>query len=409
MPELRPFHGIRYASSAEMKDLICPPYDVISADEQARLHDRHPHNAVRLELARSGAGAEKYRDVASTFEAWLDEAVLSADEEECLYVYRQDFVSPTGKRCRVAGVIGALRLEPFGGSSGILPHERTMPGPIEDRLALMRACPVNISPIYSIYRGNGGLVSFYESLESRPPEIEFADDDGTRQRLWVIRAGAEIEMLTDAVRAGPLVVADGHHRYETALAYHKENRDAPGGHDAMMCFCVDADAENLVVLPYNRALRTAIPAGDLRRRVEERFAARTPAGDGTAELDGSKADHPFLFLFADGPLLAEVSADEVAPALGDRADAWKRLDVVALHESMLLGLLPEGIDELKFATDRSEIVDLVASHGWTAGILLRALDPVQVVEVARSGERMPQKASYFWPKAATGMVFRSLR
>lgn len=409
MPELRPFHGIRYASSAEMKDLICPPYDVISADDQARLHHRHPHNAVRLELALGGAGGEKYRDVAATFRAWIDAGVLLSDEDECLYVYRQDFVGPSGRQCRVAGVVGALRLEPFGGPSGILPHERTMPGPIEDRLTLMRALPMNISPIYSIYRGGRTLASFYESLEHRSPENSFTDDAGTLHRLWVIRHPAEIAPLADSVRDGPLVVADGHHRYETALAYHKESEGTPGGHDAMMCFCVDADAEDLVVLPYNRALRTAVPAEELRRRIKNRFAVTTPADDGLPELDGSGADHPFLFLFADGPLLAEVTAGEVASAIGDRADAWRRLDVVALHESVLPELLPEGIEEMRFATDRSEIADLVSNRGWTAGVLLRALDPVQVVEVARSGERMPQKASYFWPKAVTGIVFRSLR
>ncbi|HEV3472458.1 MAG TPA: DUF1015 domain-containing protein, partial [Actinomycetota bacterium] len=152
MPRLEPFAGIRY-SSTELRDLICPPYDIISPDLQHRLYDRDPRNAVRLELAR-GEGEERYRSAAATFDEWLDDGTLTVDEPS-LYVYRQDFVGPDGDRRRVVGVIGALTLEPFGRDAGVLPHERTMPGPKKDRLALMRACPVNVSPIYAIYRGSG--------------------------------------------------------------------------------------------------------------------------------------------------------------------------------------------------------------------------------------------------------------
>ncbi|MGH2557107.1 MAG: DUF1015 domain-containing protein, partial [Actinomycetota bacterium] len=238
VPELSPFHGIRYAGGSDLRRLVCPPYDIISPEEQAKLYARHPHNAVRVELpfseAPDEAEEERYRRADRHFRNWLDEGVLVGDEEGGLYVYRQDFVSRSGTRRRVSGVVGALRLEELGAASGILPHERTMPGPIEDRLALLRACPVNISPIYAIYRAGGGLRPYLDSLEDRPPQARFPDEHGTLHRLWSITAPAELELLGEAVATGPLVIADGHHRYETALAYRDEN---PGAEptDAVMC------------------------------------------------------------------------------------------------------------------------------------------------------------------------------
>ena len=407
MPELRPFKGIRYSSSAELKDLTCPPYDVISPDEQTRLHERHPHNAVRLELARPEGGAEKYRNVATTFEEWLADGVLVPDETPALYVYRQDFEAPDGSRRRVAGVLGALELEPFGEDSGVLPHERTMAGPKEDRLALMRSLQMNVSPIYAIYRGGGELSPFLDALENRPTEARFADDSGILHRLWVITAPAEIAMLSDALRPGPLVIADGHHRYETALAFHEEQGDKPGDHGSIMCFCVDADSEGLVVLPYNRAVRAEIPGPELDERLGSIFGAQQVNDNHQEALARSSAEHPLVFVTEAGDRLVEITDAQVTQIVGERHPAWRALDVVALHEVVLPALFP-GLDiELTFSKDPAHIRELV-SEGWSAGVLLRAISAAAIVDVAGSGERMPQKASYFWPKAVTGLVFHSL-
>jgi uncharacterized protein (DUF1015 family) len=280
--------------------------------------------------------------------------------------------------------------------------------PIEERLALMHALPVNISPIYAIYRGGGGLTPYLESLEHRPPLARFADDHGTLHRLWRIEARGETAMLGEALRGGPLVIADGHHRYETALAYSRA-QPAPGDHSAVLCFCVDADAEDLVVLPYHRALRGPVGAAQLLERLAERYPTkRLDPEEGEAALESSTADHPFLWHSRAGDALAEVSDRDVAERVGNRDPAWRDLDVVALHEAVFPAVLPEGIAELRFSKDRDEIRRLVDRDGFDAGVLLRPLDAAQVVEVARSGERMPQKASYFWPKALTGLVFRTL-
>ena len=406
MPELKPFKGIRYSSSADLKLLTCPPYDVISPEEQEELYQRHPQNAVRLELARSEGEAEKYRNVAATFEKWLADGVLQRDGTDCLYVYRQDFEAPDGSLRRVAGVLGALQLEPFGRDSGVLPHEQTMAGPKKDRLALMNALPVNVSPIYAIFRGAGGLSPFYDALENRPTDARFADASGILHRLWVIKAPAEIEMLQAALRPGPLVIADGHHRYETALAYHEQHADEPGDHAAIMCFCVDADAEGLVVLPYHRAAR-APGEPDVTTMLEDAFEVRPLDGTHEEVLAASTADHPLVFITDKANSLVEITDKEVVEVVGERHPAWRALDVVALHQVVLPRLMPGVELELSFSKDAEHIRSLITDD-WTFGVLLRALSAADIVDVASSGERMPQKASYFWPKAVTGLVFHSL-
>ncbi|MDP9068064.1 MAG: DUF1015 domain-containing protein [Actinomycetota bacterium] len=411
MPTLRAFRGIRYATS-ELGAVVCPPYDVISPEEQSRLYERHEHNAVRLELARTdGEGTERYAQVQTTFTRWVDEGVLAEEDVDALYVYRQDFSTEDGALHRVAGVLGALELEAFGRDSGVLPHERTMAGPKEDRLALMRACPVNISPIYAIYRGGGGIAPFLTSLENRPPQARFQDEAGILHRLWVITAPAEREMLAGAVARGPLVIADGHHRYETALAFHEEQRarEASGDHGSILCFCVDADSEDLVVLPYHRALRAPASKQAIAKVLTERFAAEpVDAQQASSVLERDDADHSFVFAFADGSYLARVGDADVIAAAGPRHASWRALDVVALHEVVLPAVLGEAEPELRFSRDANEILASVRAGEWDAGILLRAVAARQVVDVASSGERMPQKASYFWPKAVTGLVFHSL-
>lgn len=412
MPNLRAFRGIRYAATDDVGDLVCPPYDVISPEEQEQLYARSEHNAVRLELARTEEeGDSKYAQVGRLFRQWVHEGVLVTEDTEALYVYRQDFSTPDGSRHRVAGVIGALELEQFGDSSGVLPHERTMAGPKKDRLALMRSCPVNISPIFAIYRGGGRIAPYLDSLENRPPRVRFQDETGILHRLWVATAPAEKEMLTAAIAPGPLVIADGHHRYETALAFHRERQaeGLSGDHGSILCFCVDADAEDLVVLPYNRALKSSVPTEEVVHRLRTRFAAEpVTAADAAEVLDKETADHAFVFTFGDAAYVAHASDADVVAVTGERHPAWRSLDVVALHELILPQILDGETAEFRFSRDPGEIEDLVRRGEFDFGVVLKALRASEVVDVASSGERMPQKASYFWPKAITGLVFHSL-
>lgn len=411
MPTLRPFKGIRYTATDDMASLVCPPYDIISPAEQDALHEKHDNNAVRLELARGSDGSDRYTDVGTLFRTWLDDGVLRIEDAESFYVYRQDFTTAEGERRRVAGVIGALELEAFGHDSGVLPHERTMSGPKEDRLALLRAVGVNISPIYAIYRGGGGLAPFLDSLENRPTAVRLQDDQGILHRLWVVSAPGETQMLAEAVSPGPLVIADGHHRYETALAFHEEQeaKGAPGDHGSIMCFCVDADSEELVVLPYNRAVKSETLTDAVVQRLASSFSAEAVSVEDAHELlEKDDADHAYLFAFADAAYVARLADRDVIAEVGDRHPAWRSLDVVGLHEVVLPRVLGVSEPELRFSKDPDEILGLVKAGTYDFGVLLSALRAAEIVDVATSGERMPQKASYFWPKAITGLVFHSL-
>ncbi|HET7483482.1 MAG TPA: DUF1015 domain-containing protein, partial [Actinomycetota bacterium] len=362
MPTLRAFHGIRYADATALKDLTCPPYDVISPARQDELYARDDHNAVRLELPRGGD--DRYAVAGETFTEWRRDDILVRDERASLYVYRQDFVDDTGARRRVTGVIGALELEEFGTSSGVLPHEKTMPGPKKDRLALMTALPVNVSPIFAIYRGKGALTSFFEALEDRDPDARFADDSGILHRLWVVSAPAEVELLSGAVTPGPLVIADGHHRYETALEFARQ--DERPGTRSIMCFCVDADPEELVVLPYNRAVRG--DAVDVGSTLVERFGgAEVPDPVAAAQKLPTGGTHPFVAVLPDRSLRAEIDDVRVVARTGPRHEAWLALDVVALHEGVLPELFPAGIEDVRFSKEPDEIVRLVRDEGFTAG------------------------------------------
>lgn len=398
MPELTPFHGVRYSPKEKTASVTCPPYDIISPSQQRDLYALDPHNAVRLELP-AGDGLERYEAAAQTFDEWLADGTLVRDAEPSLYVYRQDFVYE-GSAHHVTGVVGALRLEPFGSDSGVLPHERTMEGPKADRLALMRALPVNVSPIYSIYRGHGAISEFLDSLTHRPTAARFEDHDDILHRMWVITAPAEVELLADAVGSTALVIADGHHRYETALAYATES----GHPDAtsIMSLCVDADSAQLIVLPYHRLLKAPHIEESLRN------ARAAPIdGDPDAMLRASSADHAFAFVTRDGAYAIEVSDEDVVAVVGARHPAWRSLDVVALHEVVLPRVF-EDVEVVAFTKDRTTVEQSVAAGSADCGVLLRPLHASDVVDVARSGERMPQKASYFWPKAVTGLVFHPL-
>ncbi|MFN2525677.1 MAG: DUF1015 family protein [Actinomycetota bacterium] len=407
MPDVLPFPGVRYSDSAALAELVCPPYDVISPAEQDELHRRHPHNAVRLELAKLEAG-QAYASARDAYESWLDQGVLQRDAEATFYVYRQDFNGPDGQRRRVAGVIGALRLEPLG-AGGVLPHERTMPGPKRDRLALLEALPVNISPIYAIYRGGGRLRPLLDTLAERAPRGSFVDSSGIRHRLWPVTAAAEASVLADALGAGPIVIADGHHRYETALSFAAKDPTHPG-RSSIMTFLVDVDREDLVVLPYHRILKTPRGWQSLAESLQNTFPYTALAHEEIAgALDASRADHPMVFVGSDRAVLIELSDAEVGAGLGTTAGAARRLDVVVLHDLVIPAVVNGAMDDMSFTRDAAEVLSRAREDEGTAGILMRAVDPVEVVDVATSGERMPQKASYFWPKALTGLVFHELR
>ena len=372
MPELRPFRGIRYTQD-DLDAIACPPYDVISPEQQQALYDKHEHNAVRLELAQTEGEPHDYSAVNELFTSWLAEKTLAQDPRETLYVYRQDFSAPDGTSKHVAGVIGALTLEPFG--EGVLPHERTMPGPIEDRLALMRACPVNISPIFGIYRGRGSTDDLLASVQGRTAVASATDDAGVTHRLWAVTDPDEIAALTQPLASVPLVIADGHHRYETAVAYAAE-RGTPESARMMVVLVSTADP-GLEIFPTHRVFagRSDItPEGVEYATVQEAMRA----------LESEPYDRSSAVV---------VRAGRAALVHGEPGE----LDVELVDRF--------GHDGISYTPSLEDAVSAVDRGGADVAFLLRPTRIEDVFERARRGEVMPQKTTYFYPKLISGLLF----
>ena len=259
MPRFEPFRGLRYdPERVRIDQVIAPPYDVISSAERVHLVSRSPYNSVRLELPEPDlrAGRDRYELAAELLASWLERGVVVPDETPSLYPYRMTLAD--GRR--TTGVLGALGLAEPGPDSDVLPHEQTLPKPKSDRLDLLRATRANLSPIWGLSLAQG-LTATFEPIE--PPLLDAFDDDGVRHELWVLDEPDVIDAVGRAVASAPVVIADGHHRYETARTFQREvraaNGDRPGPHDLVLALVVELAEDQLTVGPIHRTF-TDLPA-----------------------------------------------------------------------------------------------------------------------------------------------------
>jgi uncharacterized protein (DUF1015 family) len=434
VPDIRPFRALRYdpAAIAEPALVVAPPFDVIGADEQGRLLARHPANVVRLDLPREEAGEEpddRYRRAARTLAGWRSDGTLHKDPHPSIYVYEQTYRVPGTETLRTQrGFFGRLRLEAFGDDSGVLPHERTMSAPKEDRYKLLRATGVNTSPVVGLYEDPARAgTPVLDVATARAADLDVLDDDGVRHRLWAVPAdGAAAETVAPLLAAasrGPITIADGHHRYETALRYRDERRmtrsceeDPP--FDYILMLFLDTVGEPLTVLPTHRIVRGLGDDGVARllARLEEFFVVERDVS--RAELrerfeaaglaDGGEGRFG-LWTRAGGALLtARRHAFEAFLPPGGAA--LRGLDVT------LLGVVLEqlaGIDSDRlaagaaaYATSAAQAIERVDAglDGADAAFLLEPTPVASVAAVAADGDVMPQKSTYFYPKALTGLV-----
>ena len=240
MPRFEPFAAVRYDTGrVSLDDVVAPPYDVIGPDERRRLAARSPHNVVHVDLPQPDGGGDRYAAAGARFAGWLADGILTVDEEPGFYVYRMGWRDEQGRVGQTTGVIGALELAPPG-ERGVLPHERTMGKPKDDRLNLMRATRANLSPIWGLSLASG-LSALCEV--AGPPLARHTDEDGVHHRLWTLRQPAVVAAVREIVASAPVVIADGHHRYETALAYRDERAALTGGgpadHDLVLAYLVE--------------------------------------------------------------------------------------------------------------------------------------------------------------------------
>ena len=391
MPRFEPFAGLRYnAARVDMAMVIAPPYDVVNPPERARLASRHSANAVRIELPEPDhrAGLDRYEVAARLLADWQEAGTLLPDPRPAFYVYRM--TSPDGRA--TTGVIGALAIDDDSAAS-ILPHEQTLPKPKSDRLDLLRATRANLSPIWGLSLTPGLTGTF---LPSVAPTTSATDDDGVLHQLWVVEDPGAIEAIRHAVTASPLVVADGHHRYETARTFFHESGADPGA-GLLMALVVELSDDQLAVGPVHRAL-SGLPDGlDLVDAFSSWFDV-TRAGDLTDRTVAALGEAGALALVMPSGAWLLSPKDGTPEAAGADLDS----SMVAL----VIAELPDH--ELEFCHTWHEAAEAVGTERAQAVVLLRPVTVDQIASWARAGRKMPPKTTYFHPKPRTGMVMRTL-
>jgi uncharacterized protein (DUF1015 family) len=433
VPQIRPFRALRFNAdvTGELGAVIAPPYDVIGADLHQRLLDRHPKNAVRLDLPSAEPADQdpddRYRRVARTLAAWRTDGTLRKDPRPGVYVYEQSYRVPGTEVERTQrGFFARLRLEPFGPGSGVLPHERTLSGPREDRYKLLRATGINTSPVVGLYEDpSGRAAAMLATAVAAPPLADVVDDDGVRHRLWLVTDegdDAPATTLATIAGSGPVFIADGHHRYETAIRYRDERRmtrscEEDPAFDYLLMLFLDA-GDQLTVLPTHRVVRALGDTGaaglpnvlerlfDVTATDVDALAARFEAAGELAGGDGR-----FGLVTRKGAWLLTARRDAFSGLVPDGGDAVRALDVSLLAATLdrVLGIdaaAVAGGERISYTKSAREAARLVAegTDGADAAFLLEPTPVASILEVSRQGDVMPQKSTYFYPKALTGLV-----
>jgi len=433
VPVLRPFRALRFdpSSVGDLAAVVAPPYDVIGREQRVQLVARHPANVVRLDLPAEERGDEpddRYRRAARTLAAWRSDGTLRKDPHPSIYVYEQAYTVPGTTVARTQrGFFARLRLEPFGAGSGVLRHERTLSAPKEDRYKLLRATGVNTSPVVALFDDpTQDTAMRLQAVTAGKADVQITDDDGVIHRLWPVLADGDGPMarvvadLLASAAGSTITIADGHHRYETALRYRDERRmsrsceeDPP--FDYLLALLLES-SQQLTVLPTHRLVRGigSDRAAGLVESARELFdveptasGALLAAAFAPAAESGGRG-RIGLWSRAGGAILTarRAALEPLAPRGGD---ALRALDVTILGTALrqLLDIDDDAvaggaIDYTKSAIEAIARVD--ADDGIDAAFLLEATPVAAIEAVARDGDVMPQKSTYFYPKALTGLL-----
>jgi uncharacterized protein (DUF1015 family) len=431
-----PFRGIRYNLEPieDLSKVLTPPYDVISTEDRDRYYELHPHNIIRLILGKDlpddTEGENRYTRAGRFLNNWLHEGILKRETHPSIYVYDQEF-ELEGRRLVRRGFISRVKLEEFG-KGHIFPHEQTMPGPKKDRLKLMGTCKANLSPIFALYPGNDvddvladaiGPASVPCSTGGATSPLLAFDEAGIKNCFWVINDPAVISKVQELMKDKPLFIADGHHRYESALAYRNEMKGIDAQESAVdyiMMLCVSMSNPGLKILPVHRVIKN-IPAGFSLERfmdtIKDTFVVENLGKDCNARLlikklheradkhaigmyEGKGRDF-YLLLLHDETRLNKITW---------RQPEWKDLDVCILHDLILGKYLGIKTDEntkhndIEYVKNEVEAVKLVDEGKYPLAFFHNPTPIEQVSKIASLRQTMPPKATYFYPKPLTGLV-----
>src|SRR5579859_367691 len=435
MADVQPLRGIRYNGEAvgNLAQVVTPPYDVISPEAQVRYYTRGPYNIIRLELGLDEPGDttlnNRYTRAASIYAEWRASSILRQDLSPCYYLYRQIFTHK-GQTYTRTSLLARVRLEPWSARI-VLPHEHTMAKPKDDRLKLLRACVTNLSPIMSLYNDPQGRIRRLLSSYAANAEVQITDEAQEEHRLQPITDVEQIALIQNFFEERRLYIADGHHRYETALNYRDELRamrkhlDRDDAANFVLMALIDIDDPGLLVLPTHRLISrlgqdalSALSSQQLGRF----FTVREMAlGDYPPEAPLhmlAQADHAapsFVICTAEQSWL--VSLNEQGKARMEQSGhsaAWNNLDVAVAHTLVLeelLGLTPADLTagtHVSFTRDARQALQAVRQGEEQVALLLNPTRVRQICDVAEANDRMPQKSTYFYPKLITGLVINPL-
>jgi uncharacterized protein (DUF1015 family) len=423
MADVQPLRALHYDPSVvgPLADVVAPPYDVIDASQRAELLARSPFNVVAVDLPHAWGADEGERDPYTTagelFESWQLQGALVRDAEPALWAHTQDYTGPDGLARTRRGFFCRVRIEDYG-PGRVRPHERTHPGPKEDRLRLTRATRANVSPIFSLYSDPAGAAwRALSPATEQPPWADITDADGTVHRLWHVSDPDAITAAQAATRDAELLIADGHHRYETMQAYAEEV-GGDGEHRYILMCLVALEDPGLTVFPTHRLIGGL---DDARRQALEQALQRDfeivevpveeiapPDGEGPLQLG--------YFDGRDGRALRLTIKDQAIAdaALPEHSDAYRHLDTGVLETLVLKNALGYSDDDIAhfnglfYARDTAEALAMVRSGQYDAAFLMRPTPVGQVRDVAAAGENMPPKSTYFFPKLLTGLLFNPL-
>ena len=427
MPEIRPFRALRYDAETvgDLSAVVAPPYDVLSEADRARYLARHPANVVRLDAPAAEPGdadEDRYRRAARQLAAWRSDGTLHKDPRPAIYVHEQVHRRP-GSDVEVTqrGFFARLRLEPLGTASGVRPHERTLAGPREDRYRLLRATGVNTSPVVGLYEEPTGRAGRHlAALASGPAAIDVTDDDGVCHRLWVVTAdgpgGDAVADLLEMAGSGPITIADGHHRYETALRYRDERRmsrscEEDPAFDYLLMLFLESTSEPLTVLPTHRVVHGLGEEGVSRllAGLDGLFEVRSAARADLLAADAGPGGEGRFGLWTGGSgLWLQARRQAFEPLLPPGSPALRGLDVVLLESALehLADIDQDAVaaGRVTYTKSPAEALDAVDWGDADAAVLLEPTPVAAIAAVAAAGEVMPQKSTYFHPKALTGLL-----
>ncbi len=434
MADVQPLQGIRYngTSSGNLASIITPPYDVISEEAQAHYYARNPHNIIRLELGKDEPEDtslnNRYTRAATTFAEWRVNSILQQDTTPSFYLYQQQFRYKAQEYTRTS-LLARVRLEPW--STGVvLPHEHTLAKPKDDRLKLLRACVTNLSPIMSLYDDPQARMRKLLSSYAEIAEVRITDEVNEIHILHPITDTNQISLIQNFFAERQLYIADGHHRYETALNYREEVRamhrvlDANDAANFVLMALSDLDDPGLLVLPTHR-LVSGLPQDALNKLTSQHLAQyftilvqdNTESYKALMEHLGQMGNARPTLLFSTAQntwLLSINDAGKARMEESGHSGAWNELDVAIAHTLILediLGVKAEDMaagTHIRYTRDAQKALEAVETGEAQASLILNATQVRQICNVANADDRMPQKSTYFYPKLITGLVMNPL-